>query len=259
MPGGDAAAGLRADSLVASFDGATLGTFQRTTTAMPAGRFRHGTVTYGDRAYVIGSFVSGVAESQVWTSSTPADAPLGAWTATTSLPEGRSAPVVVANGPHVYVIAGAHTADGGPEVGTGTGFIGDIAADGSIPAWRAAPALPGIETSSAAGAASATHLYITGGYTNVAYEFARSAPIAPDGSLGAWSAAPPLATGRAGAAMAIARGRVYVLGGQSASNVVLASVEVADIQADGSLSAWRLTTPMPAPCAFHGVAVLGGS
>jgi hypothetical protein len=78
-----------------------------------------------------------------------------------------------------------------------------------------------------------------------------------NGTLGPWrssttdpAAVPPLPTPRANHCSATANGRLYVIGGNyepagSSTFTTLDDVEVADAQADGSLSAWRRAGTLP--------------
>src|SRR5262249_2374043 len=83
------------------------------------------------------------------------------------------------------------------------------------------------------------------------------AAIQPDGSVGAWSdtASPELA--RALATTLAAGCAVYVAGGHTGSDpaAATATVEVALIQADGSLGPWQCTSSMTVPRTNHAGAV----
>ncbi len=81
---------------------------------------------------------------------------------------------------------------------------------------------------------------------------ARSSPLPV--SISDWLTATPLPEILA-SRNAIAKGdRVYVIGGKNPTDKPSAQVYTAQIQIDGSLSAWRSTTPLPVPVYLHAVA-----
>jgi hypothetical protein len=61
-----------------------------------------------------------------------------------------------------------------------------------------------------------------------------TAPLDADGRVGAWSFTTPLHDERSATALAVASGRVYVLGGMGVGGA-LNSVEMAEQNADGQL------------------------
>jgi hypothetical protein len=124
------------------------------------------------------------------------------------------------------------------------------------------------------------YLYVIGGTTQVGIERSlERATISPTGTLGTFSAVPTtgagssqLAVGRSAASAVVIRNKLYVLGGTTASGDT-ASVDVADINPDGSLSTFvtlpssgsgavGLTSPRESASAIaigHQVFVIGGS
>ncbi len=107
-----------------------------------------------------------------------------------------------------------------------------------------------IKRLSAAGAGSATHVYLAGGVdydgTGPVYDV-EFAPIAPDGSLGAWQVTSRLNVARQAPSAFIAQGYLYVAGGHTMqpgypfSAIGYAShLERAHISPDGSLGAFEL-------------------
>lgn len=104
-----------------------------------------------------------------------------------------------------------------------------------------------------AAVASATHLYVIGGVDNQGnyvkeVEFAR---IASDGSLESWQKTRPINLGRFYLSAVIVGKYIYVLGGGygpiGGDNLPTASVERAEINADGSLSHWEMISNMQLP------------
>ncbi|OGR44564.1 MAG: hypothetical protein A2X35_00440 [Elusimicrobia bacterium GWA2_61_42] len=99
---------------------------------------------------------------------------------------------------------------------------------------------------------------VTGGsgYINNIYY---CADMNPDGTLGAWKAASPMPEflGLGMHAAASYNGRLYVLGGTNLlgpRNVAYFSA----VNADGTLTGWQPTTPMPQKVAAHAAAIYGG-
>jgi hypothetical protein len=208
-------------------------------------------VTHASRVYSMCGYDGAVEVSRVVSAPLLAGDTFGAWETTSSTPLPCSNVSAAVSGEHVYLLAGGRNASP-----TSVGWVGDFAPSGGIAQWRQLPDLPGTRASSAlAAAASDTHVYASGGYTNGPYEWVSSATIGPDGMLGAWSDVSSLPVGRAGMSLVIARGRLYAIGGSNDANApanpVRALVEVADILSDGSLSTWRETTPLPAPRQFQ--------
>lgn len=70
-------------------------------------------------------------------------------------------------------------------------------------------------------------------------------PSAKLGTAGAWAEGPPMQVARAGLGLVthvddLGRGFLYAVGGRDASGAALASVEVAEVDAYGTIAAWRL-------------------
>ena len=90
------------------------------------------------------------------------------------------------------------------------------------------------------------YLYVTGG-TNYGTIFndAWFAPIAADGTLGAFTATMSLPGARAGHAVVVRGDRLVLIGGQGFAGQFLSSVVSAQVGADGTLSAWTEEPPLP--------------
>jgi len=111
-------------------------------------------------------------------------------------------------------------------------------------------------------------IYVAGGVSNVGGITGQGgflnniyycATINSDGTLGAWQAASPMPEflGLGLHAAAAYNGRLYVLGGANlfgARDVVYFS----GVNADGTLSGWQQTSPMPQKVSAHSAAVYGG-
>jgi IPT/TIG domain len=148
--------------------------------------------------------------------------------------------------------------------------------DPSVVAWSAGPNLP--TAISGAGVAFAQipgggYVYAVGGagaggapITTVSY-----APVATNGTIGAWVATTALpaaiafpaavaATQRNSAVNANPNGFLYALGGaSSAAGAPVATVYRAPINADGSIGSWTTTTALPAPVSSAAAIIQYGS
>jgi N-acetylneuraminic acid mutarotase len=92
------------------------------------------------------------------------------------------------------------------------------------------------------------YLYQAGGFSSGA-GFSGSnvfyAKVNGDGTIGAWNNATSLPQAIFSHAGVAANGCVYVLGGEYYNGTVSSNVYYAKINADGSLGAWQMATPMP--------------
>lgn len=221
---------------------------------LPSPRGRHAAVTSGQRLYVTGGRASGgTTTASVLVASFDTNGGLGPFAEARALPSPREVHVALTQGKFLWVLTGYDTASGAI---SGDGWVTELASDGSLGAFQPVPALPeGTTVNTAAGAATETHLYVVGGTGN---RFGRvfASKHRSDGSLEGWFAPSQLLTPRNGHVVVEVNGRLYAIGGQGSSSNLLSSVEVADIAADGSLSAWRETTPLPRALFTHGAAVV---
>jgi hypothetical protein len=213
------------------------------------GRVREGVAHVGDRIFVVGGVVlTSQRRADVFVTQPAADGSITGWTPTTALPEPRAAFGMATDGKHLFVVAGESVVDGGITKVSSV-LVGDVTPNGAS-SWRTTTAL-GLTTAANAAVATSTHLYAAGGFANGKYDYVRAAPIGGDGSLGQWIPMPTMSVQRALFAMVIARGRIYAIGGQVDGDTIHSSVEVADIQANGSLASWRDTTALPVPLTEH--------
>ena len=121
---------------------------------------------------------------------------------------------------------------------------------GNLTGWTASQTLP-IAIGRANFVVTKNRVYMIGGYDAsgpVASVF--TATINTDGSLGAWTSTTPLPTELDGASVIVFKNRVYLIGGYN-HTILLATVHVAPINADGTLGTWSTTTSLPIPLHFH--------
>ena len=140
-----------------------------------------------------------------------------------------------------------------------------IGADGLPGPWTASTPLPH-SLAGASAVAARGYVVLTGGQvagegglrtlTRVAETY--TAPIAADGSLGAWKPGPPLPAVRFHHPSAYHEGWVYVVGGQGAT-VAEADVFAARLGADGTLGPWQRLRPLPEARSHHAVVIDRGA
>ena len=82
---------------------------------------------------------------------------------------------------------------------------------------------------------------ISGSYSSTVY----TAPINPDGTLGAWSTSTSLPATVSLSQAIVTKNRVYLLGGEI-SGSVSSTAYTAPINPDGTLGAWSTSTSLPA-------------
>ncbi len=253
--GGDnaPAVGITDAVCTSTFGVETLGTWS-SSSVMPSVLFRHGSFEFLGDIYLVGGSDPSI-RSAVLRSTPASDGTLGPFRTELSLPSQRASAGVVRSGNHVYVVAGELPQSGGGTAPSAAGWLGALGSDGSITAWTDLAALP-FTTIQPGIAATASHVYVSGGYASGSFAAVVMAPIAADGSLASWTPTSPLLVGRAGHRMVVVGAHIYAIGGVDGADVPMASVEVADLAANGTVSAFRQTTPLPAARGFMSVAVV---
>lgn len=108
-------------------------------------------------------------------------------------------------------------------------------AGGALQPWEIQPSVLKTPRFIAAAFGLGRHLYMLGGHDGRnRLRSVETAPLDADGSVGAWSFTTPLHDERSATALAVAGGRVYVLGGMGVGGA-LNSTEMAEQRADGQL------------------------
>ncbi len=220
----------------------TLGAWTATT-SLPAAIHSATSVVYNGYVYEIGGDNSSGADvATVDYALINSNGTLGAWTATTSLGVGTVASTSVVYNGYVYEIGGyttkvvaivsyAYINNGGP---------------GTIGSYTAATSLPSA-TDSNISVVYNGYVYEIGGYTTSVVATVDYAPINSNGTLGSWTATTSLPIATEYATSVAYNGYVYEIGGQTnTSNAVVATVDYAPINSNGTLGAWTATTSLPA-------------
>ena len=183
-----------------------------------------------------------------------ADGSLGHWHKETQLLNyPRRCAKVVAEGDYLYAIGGFG----------GTLFDSveraRFNADGSLGPWQLLDAKLTMPRYIHAVAESGDHLYLLGGHEQQGGkgEAAAEYTVLDDHrAMTGWRATAALQQGRYALAAATHGDALYALGGMNGATY-LDVIEESRIESDGSLSAWRKITPLPAPLADFGVIVHG--
>jgi N-acetylneuraminic acid mutarotase len=160
------------------------------------------------------------------------------WQLTTPLPELRRSHGMVQAGGNLYVVGG----DDGAEAVFSTVISTTIATGGALESWQEAEPL-NVRRTRAGAVVSGDYLYAIGGSDGTAtLTSVEVAQISPDGTLSPWTNTSALNLPRAGAAAVVAGDHLYVIGGETTDGSLLGSVEVAQINPDGSLGVWLIET-----------------
>jgi N-acetylneuraminic acid mutarotase len=177
---------------------------------------------------------------------------VGAWASGAALPSGRESLSSVAYNGYLYAIAGVD----------GSGALSDVqmtplSPDGATGAWSATTALP-IPRWNHASVAYNGYLYVLGGRNSVWFDDVWLSKIGADGTLGPWSSTSAFNVVRDAHASVACNGHLYVLGGWG-GGVSRNDVQVAKINADGTLGAWAPTTPFANGRVFLAAVAYNGS
>lgn len=177
-----------------------------------------------------------------------------AWSTRSPMLLARSQSVVVKAKGRVYVIGGYNNS------------TGDIQGDVQIydPAqaqWTIGPSMLTLRTS-ICGAEIGSKIYIFGGFIRTPspdgsflIESPQSTVEELDTATMAWTTKAPMPTARFAAGASVLGGRIYVMGGSSASASAVSTVEIYDPQTDS----WSIGEPMPTPCSTFVIGTVGNA
>ena len=191
-------------------------------------------VGWNGRLYIGGGYSAG-ASNHVYSAAVNADGTLVSWDAETPLPTARNGVAFTAWGTRLYAVSGSLNAVNIDGVVTSA----EIKPDGHLGStWRSETTLPGGTAWHAP--AYNGRIYGLGGFvdagdTAVIY----SVDIGADGVLGTWRTETPFPVARADAGIAVWGGRIYAAGGR-VNAVASGQILSAGINADGTLTAWRM-------------------
>lgn len=189
-------------------------------TAFPQALGDHSAVVIGSTIYVIGGINSGGTPlDTVYRATVDGSGNLGSWTTTTNLPSARRLHKAVTMNGKIFITGGINT-DAVSDLYSDI-LVADVAADGSVGAWRFAGTMPSRRHSHVA-AVSNGYLYIGQGCATVisiatcaagAINDMHAAPIGPSGSIGTWGNTSNSDIGRVQSTTHVVAGRLYLTGG----------------------------------------------
>ena len=219
---------------------------------LPAARHGHAAAVSGDTLIISGGGDGFVYQSDVWSAPLSVNGQVGAWTEGRPLPAVRYGHTSAALKGRVYVIGGYDGTASKADV-----WSAPISSRGAAGAWIAETSLPQAVYAHAS-AMYNNRLYVLGGYGAGARAEVWQTLVKDDGTLGGWTAATPLPEARyshaAALSLSTSAARLYVTGGNDSASSARAETWTAEINGDGSLSAWLPVTPLPAPLVAHGMA-----
>lgn len=227
------------------------------TSPLPQPLFGFALTAWAGSVYVIGGLDASAAPSQnVFVASVLAARGVGAWRVTTAMPSARDGLASLALGARVYIFGGATGAPAAPSAQVLSAPIdGSVSQRGDLSSWSALPALSTPRQHPSATVYN-NKLYVTGGCDVGAQNQSCTSrltevqigDIAADGSVTGWAKSPNQFAGPRDIHSTLAHnGWLYVIGGQSNSGYY-ADVQMAPIQADGSIGAF-VTSPVVLPAA----------
>jgi hypothetical protein len=225
----------------------TVGTWNETT-ALPGARRTVRPAVWNGYLYLIGGNDGATFQPTSYYAQINANGTLGAWNTTTPLPGGQTSHSTIANNGYLYVVGG-NTGD----TCITTVRYAQINANGTLGAWNTTSALPMPRCGNVESVTITNgFMYAAGGYDNnnvtmgVYY-----AAVNANGTLGAWQInANSLAIPREYNGLETLNGYIYAIGGQanvSGGSGASESVEVATLNANGTVGPFSPTTALPGP------------
>jgi len=235
---------------------ATLGAWTATT-SIPTARYTHTSVVYNGYVYVTGGSIGTTvynADTQYAPLIGVTSGAVSAWTATTSFPTARLAHTSVAYNGYMYVVGGY-----GASAPLSDVQYAPIAANGTLGAWTATTSFTTARNAHTTVVYNG-YMYVMGGLnaTPAALNDTQYAPIAANGTLGAWTATTSFTTARAAATSVVYNGYVYMIGGKNTAGTAFSDTQYAAIAANGTIGAWTATTSFTNARSYHTSVVYNG-
>ena len=216
----------------------TLGAWT-TGTSLPATVYASQAIVTQNRAYLLGGTINGTPSADVYTAPINPDGTLGAWTTAASLPDTLVYSQAIVTKTQVYLLGG-HTGSGS----SSATYTAPINPDGTLGAWTTGTSLPAVVHLSQA-IVTKNRVYLLGGNINGWSSAATyTAPINPDGTLGAWTTAASLPDTLVYSQAIVTKTQVYLLGGNN-SGGRSSDTYTAPINPDGTLGAWTTGASLP--------------
>jgi len=230
------------------------------TTSLPRPLYAPGSVSHGNRIYVVGGQgLEGTARDEVCYATIEYNGHVdsGGWISTTGLPEGRIYPGVAVYNDCVYVLGGSYTS-GWME--RNTVWFARFNPNGSIGNWAETTGMP-YPSHSVAVVQWNGRLYILAGWDGFSqHNDVYFAEIETDGTIGIWTSTTSLPEARAHGYKAVVHdGAIYFIGGTTATDpaTLHRNVYFALVQPTGEVGTWTETAALPVGLAAHTSVVYG--
>ncbi|MGB0563948.1 MAG: Kelch repeat-containing protein [Spirulinaceae cyanobacterium] len=238
-----------------------LAAWQETTAPMPLKLQHHQAIAHEGAIYVIGGDDQFGPDSKVFDrifrAVPAADGDITAWQEVGQLPEPRTVHAVAIVGDRLYVIGGTREFEKGTAV-FDTVFAADIAADGTVGEFEQLEPFP-TTISWVTATVVGEQIVAIAGKTNFAGGVSGevwSAQVDESGALSAFEPISETVARQRHTTVLVGDQLVLIAGG---ADQVLATVEAADLKADGSLSPWQELPPLPGTRYAHAAFVHEGS
>ena len=210
-----------------------------TDTPLLAGMYYSQAIVTNNRVYLLGGMVVSGLFSTVYTATINPDGTLGTWVTGAPLPFTIYASQAIVTNNRVYLLGGYINGTRSSSV-----YTAPINADGTLGTWVIDAPLPGTISFSQA-IVTNSRVYLLGGRVNNAISSTvYTAPINPDGTLGAWVTDTPLPNIIQNTQAIVTNNRVYLLG-RDDGYIISSTVYTAPINPDGTLGVWVTDTPLP--------------
>jgi hypothetical protein len=207
-------------------------------TPLPEADQGPGVTVFGDYLYV------GVYDGHVWRAHIAADGALGAWQAESSAAPNHGGRLQVeAYAGHLYILGGWD----GPTFYADT-YVATINGDGSLGPWAATTPMPEPRQHQSVHFHDG-RVYIVGGITSglVILNTAYSAPVGPDGTIGAWRPEADLPHPLWYHNSLLIDGEIILFGGERGygGGGLVSTIYRGTIDAEGTIDAWTPVADMP--------------
>lgn len=235
--GGNNGASINTIQTATVADDGTVGAWSNLAMTLPFTLRNFKVVTTKGFVYLISGTSSGNSTNFVYRSPIDINGNLGAWQADGAMPAGLSGHQVFLTSTQMYAIGGS--LDGGVTAGN-TVYKSTIAADGSLGAWSAGPALP-INLQYTRLAITKGRVYLIGGHTgSVVVPNIIFGTIDTSGLITSWTASSVFPASVALGHIFTTTSNVYYLGGTINNDLsgATSNIFTCSIAADGSFGTW---------------------
>ena len=206
----------------------------------PALNSYHQAVVTKNRVFLVGGWNGTVAQNSVYSAPINADGTIGAWVTEANFPVGIFTGQLVCLGNILYYIGGTNNSSSSAVV-----YKASINADGTLGAWSNSNNNLPCAVFGQRMIVTRNRIYCLGGYGTAFQSTVYTAPVYPNGEIGAWTTGTSLPIAICHFTSFITKNRVYIVGGQTTGSGWISSVYSATINSDGTLGTWVSGTSLP--------------